>query len=385
MRRRKRRLGMGVAFAVALACRRGHARANRRRAEGAGQDERRSPYGAPTAGRELHRAVHVQPSQHRRPDRVRQHARRVPRPQLRGQPDDERVLDDGLAARRPHGLPALGETAAYWMPTLYVDGNAVLQWPIYYRRKTLQKVTATPPGKMIAGDATAKAPQGRRVTFWNCGAQVNVPPSSLRRRARTRVARFCGCTSRSRLAGTGSASTARTTGSTCRTPMNGRCPAGYDVEIPQISLIYRYPVTGQHSFEAGLGRRLLGACGLLQQVESRRARALDAGVPQRPAPLWKQASEVAQEKGKEALRAVPGGGPLLSSPLRFPLGKCGLRPRVKASAGEPLPHGSGAAAEARTSARDSTDERVAQVRVVLHQPRRHRDRERNGERDCPTA
>ena len=71
-----------------------------------------------------------------------------------------------------------GETAAYWMPTLYVDGNAVTPTgaTIYYRRKTLQKVTATPPGfKMIAGDATAKAPQGRRVTFWNCGAQVNVP------------------------------------------------------------------------------------------------------------------------------------------------------------------------------------------------------------------
>ena len=70
------------------------------------------------------------------------------------------------------------ETAAYWMPTLYVDGNAVTPTgaTIYYRRKTLSRVTATPPGfKMIAGDATAKSPQGRQVTFWNCGAQVNVP------------------------------------------------------------------------------------------------------------------------------------------------------------------------------------------------------------------
>ena len=36
-------------------------------------------------------------------------------------------------------------------------------------------------------------------------------------------------------------------------PTNGRCPAGYDVEISQISLIYRYPVTGQHSFELASG------------------------------------------------------------------------------------------------------------------------------------
>ncbi len=35
--------------------------------------------------------------------------------------------------------------------------------------------------------------------------------------------------------------------------MNGRCPAGYDVAIPQISLIYRYPVSGQHSFELASG------------------------------------------------------------------------------------------------------------------------------------
>ena len=36
-------------------------------------------------------------------------------------------------------------------------------------------------------------------------------------------------------------------------PDEGRCPAGYDVAIPQISLIYRYPVTGQHSFELASG------------------------------------------------------------------------------------------------------------------------------------
>ena len=58
-----------------------------------------------------------------RPDRLLRARRRVPRPQLRRQPDDERVLDHRLAARRLDDVPAPGETAAYWMPTLYVDGS----------------------------------------------------------------------------------------------------------------------------------------------------------------------------------------------------------------------------------------------------------------------
>jgi hypothetical protein len=148
------------------------------------------------------------------------------------------------------------ETAAYWMPTLYVDGNAVTPTgaTIYYRRKTFARVTATPPGfKMIAGDATAKSPQGRQVTFWNCGAQVIVPASQ--------VPPACP-------AGRGSMLRLHVTFPACWNgvsldspnhkqhvayQMNGRCPAGYDVAIPQISLIYRYPVSGQHSFELASG------------------------------------------------------------------------------------------------------------------------------------
>jgi Domain of unknown function (DUF1996) len=149
-----------------------------------------------------------------------------------------------------------GETAAYWMPTLYVDGNAVAPTgaTIYYRRKTRQQVQATPPGfKMIAGDAKATGPQRRQVTFWNCGVMVGVPASS--------TPPACPDTR-------GSFLRLHVTFPTCWNgvsldspdhkqhvayQMNGRCPAGYDVAIPQISLIYRYPVTGQHSFELASG------------------------------------------------------------------------------------------------------------------------------------
>src|SRR5262249_26181850 len=56
-----------------------------------------------------------------------------------------------------------GETAAYWMPTLLLNGQMVAPSTatIYYRRKTLARVRAFPAGfKMIAGDRQASAPQG---------------------------------------------------------------------------------------------------------------------------------------------------------------------------------------------------------------------------------
>ena len=145
-----------------------------------------------------------------------------------------------------------GETAAYWMPTLYVDGNAVTPTgaTIYYRRKTVQKVSATPPGfKMIAGDSTASSPQGRQVTFWNCGAQVNMAPSSAplacpdtRGSALRLHVTFPACWN-------GVSLDSPNHKQHVAYQMNGRCPAGYNVAIPEISLIYRYPVTGEHSFE----------------------------------------------------------------------------------------------------------------------------------------
>jgi len=160
------------------------------------------------------------------------------------------LLAGGTTCRRP------GETAAYWMPTLYVDGNAVAptEATIYYRRRTLMRVTATPPGfKMIAGDSQASTPQDRRVTFWNCGQAAGLPPSS------TPLA----CPDQR-----GSALRLHVTFPSCWNgvdvdssnhkqhvayPTNGRCSSGYDVAIPAISLIYRYPVTGSHAFGLASG------------------------------------------------------------------------------------------------------------------------------------
>ena len=111
MRTRKRRLGMGVVLGAALAAA-GVAviapTAVAQREPGKDKAKRPADRHEAAAARELHRQLHVQPSQHRRPDRVREHARRVARPQLRRQQDDERVLDGRLAARRQHDMPSFG-------------------------------------------------------------------------------------------------------------------------------------------------------------------------------------------------------------------------------------------------------------------------------------
>jgi hypothetical protein len=133
------------------------------------------------------------------------------------------------------------------MPTLLVNGQAVepLGATIYYRRRTLEPVTAFPPGlKMIAGDARATAPQNLRVTFWNCGAAAGIRPSSTvptcpdgRMTGLRLHVTFPSCwNGRSRDSADHQSHMAYA--------MRGHCPATHPVAVPAISLIFRYPVAG---------------------------------------------------------------------------------------------------------------------------------------------
>jgi Domain of unknown function (DUF1996) len=152
------------------------------------------------------------------------------------------LLTDGTTCRN---RPA--DTAGYWMPTLFVGSQAVapLSATIYYRRKTRRHVQAFPPGlRMIAGDAAATTPQPLRVTFWNCGALVGVPPQSAPpecpavRGSMLRLhVNFPSCWDGRNL------DTANHK-SHLAYPVRGRCPSGYAVAVPAISLIYRYPTLG---------------------------------------------------------------------------------------------------------------------------------------------
>jgi hypothetical protein len=151
-----------------------------------------------------------------------------------------------------------GETAAYWMPTLLLNGQMIVPRgaTIYYRRKTLDAVRPFPAGfKMIAGDRSATSPQGLKLTYWNCGAaggvaasaEVPTCPNNRGEGLRLHV-NFPNCWDGSRLDSADHKShVAYST--------RGRCPATHPVAVPAISLIFRYPITGGSGVTLSSGGR----------------------------------------------------------------------------------------------------------------------------------
>ena len=140
-----------------------------------------------------------------------------------------------------------GDTAAYWMPTLVLNGLAVEPRgaTIYYRRRTLDPVRPFPAGlKMIAGNSRATAPQDLRVTYWNCGAQAGVRPSASvpscadgeMQGLRLHV-NFPNCWDGVHL-------DSQDHQSHMAYSMRGHCPSTHPVAVPAISLIYRFPIAG---------------------------------------------------------------------------------------------------------------------------------------------
>lgn len=142
-----------------------------------------------------------------------------------------------------------GETAAYWMPTLYLNGQPVAPTgaTIYYRRAAMAgRIRAFPPGlKMIAGDSKATSAQPLSVTFWNCGVQAGMPPSSTvptcpntspATGLRLHV-RFPSCWD-------GQSLDSPDHKSHMSYAQRGRCDAAHPVTVPAIELIYRYPIAG---------------------------------------------------------------------------------------------------------------------------------------------
>jgi hypothetical protein len=139
------------------------------------------------------------------------------------------------------------DTAAYWMPTLFLNDQAIEPRgaTIYYRRRTLDPVRPFPAGlKMIAGQSHAFQPQDLKVTYWNCGAAADVPSSAdlptcpdTRSMGLRLHVNFPSCWDGRRL---DSVDHQRH----MAYPGRGVCPATHPVAVPAISLIYRYPITG---------------------------------------------------------------------------------------------------------------------------------------------
>lgn len=139
------------------------------------------------------------------------------------------------------------DTAAYWAPTLLLGTRAVeaLDAEVYYRRRTLARVRPFPPGlEMIAGDADARRPQSRRVTFWDCGPHGGAAPSSAvprcpdaRAKSLRLNVRFPDCWDGR-----------RTDSPDHRRHMTyslaGACPRTHPIAVPSIELRIQYPVAG---------------------------------------------------------------------------------------------------------------------------------------------
>jgi hypothetical protein len=152
-----------------------------------------------------------------------------------------------------------GHTAAYWMPSLVVDGVTVapVGATIYYRRNTLAPVTAFPAGfRVIAGNAKATSPQGRTVTSWNCGvagdvrASATVPQCPPGRATALRLhVTFPSCWDGRNLDATNHQSHTAYA-------VRGRCPSSHPVAVPAITLIYRYPSISGASVALASGGQL---------------------------------------------------------------------------------------------------------------------------------
>src|SRR4051812_35510580 len=76
----------------------------------------------------------------------------------------------------------IGDTAAYWVPTLIgADGKPILPRAatVYYRRRTLAPVQPFPQGfKLIAGNSKSTSAQGLMITSWNCGPIAEIRPQA---------------------------------------------------------------------------------------------------------------------------------------------------------------------------------------------------------------
>jgi hypothetical protein len=147
-----------------------------------------------------------------------------------------------------------GDTAAYWAPTLYVDGSPVAPRAatIYYRRLTTAPVRAFPPGlRMVAGNSRAWRPQSRRVTHWDCAVLKESFYGTRMTQSASRGAGPSGiprCSSYANLqllvnfpdCWNGKSVDSPDHKSHMAYSVAGKCPAGHPVAVPAISLVYSY-------------------------------------------------------------------------------------------------------------------------------------------------
>jgi len=148
------------------------------------------------------------------------------------------------------------DTAAYWVPTLYDGTNAVEPQgaTIYYRRGTFAPLRTFPNDlRMIAGDAKATSPQDMRITFWNCGLNGGVQPSSTVPTCPDVRGSFLRLHTRFPNCWDGRRTDSADHKSHMAYSIRGACPSSHPVEVPAIELIIRYRTLGGDGFSLSSG------------------------------------------------------------------------------------------------------------------------------------
>jgi hypothetical protein len=153
----------------------------------------------------------------------------------------------------PSSCGDLGDSSAYWTPTLYVDGDPVqpLVGLAYYVKRTSTAMQAFPVGlKMIAGDPDATRPQNTGIVGWGCGGVgspirfATVPRCGDHHTLQLRV-NFPDCWNGDNL---DSADHKRH----MAYGREGRCPSTHPVAVPTITLIFLYPpISGTAQISSG--------------------------------------------------------------------------------------------------------------------------------------
>jgi hypothetical protein len=178
------------------------------------------------------------------------------------------------------------DTAGYWVPSLLQNGRQVTPLGVraYYTLagKPAASIKPFPAGlEVVAGKATATGPQSLRVASWSCGPASGVragatPPSCPTGHLLRMHIRFPDCWNGFSLdspdhAGHMSYSSF------------GRCPAGYPVPVPKLTLNVVYPILGGPGITLSSGSAYTGHGDFFnawdqQRLEELVRTCLNAGV-----------------------------------------------------------------------------------------------------------
>jgi len=138
------------------------------------------------------------------------------------------------------------DTASYWTPSLYHDGEQVIPTgSVAYYRPAAESdpadIVAHPAGLVVvAGDATATEAQPRHVVAWHCGSSPDLhtePPTCTPLAPLTARIAFPSCWDGERL-------DAEDHASHMAYAEQGRCPASHPVAVPELVFEVEYPFHG---------------------------------------------------------------------------------------------------------------------------------------------